>query len=362
MANRRLLARPFAIAVAIAPLSIVALFGIVFLFGDQSNLPAALEKTNWWFFLPVPLTLPLFYCFHALRFAIGFRSISVQPPRLWDLGRSILCGNMVNAIIPGMGGEVVSSYLVSRFHSVSMPHMLATSAYTKVVGLTVNVGMALAGVILMPESDDPESIFGPKTLIKGALVVLLAGLALALLFPRAVRVGTALMRRLLRLGEREGEPGRFRALAARVAEGLDRTADHFVTLRKGGLGPAVRICLATVLINLSFSGSLVLGFLAVGYVPVLYEVLMFYSVLTIVFFVAMIFLMGMAATELTAIAFWSQLTGLSVSEILVAMLAVKMWQAIELALAALIFYGYARRIPEEEFRSIFKRSSERPVD
>jgi len=177
----------------------------------------------------------------------------------------------------------------------------------------------------------------------------------ALVFPNLVHWGAGLLRRMFKLEQQGDRAGRSRAMLVKTSDGLDQTAEHFKALRKGGLATPLKIVGLTLLINVAFSTSLFLGFLAIGYVPVFWQILVFYSVLTIVFISALVFFGGAGAAELTAVAYWSYLTGLSISEIVVAMLAVKAWQFAEMTGAIYFLVRYISRLSKGEISALFKR-------
>jgi hypothetical protein len=349
--------RPLIFISVMIPMSIGMLFVMVYLFGDLDNLPVVLERTRWYFFIPVPFLLPLFYLLHATRISVALRSIDAPMPPKVALATCILSGNMVNAIVPGMGGELVQAYFLKRFFHVPMPAVLASSAYTKVVGLATNVCLAMVGIWLMPadKGQDSSGIFTLSLLLKVSLGGLLAALTVGLVFPGVVRWGASLMRRVFRTTDGATNPSRFRSLAAKAADGLERTAGLFSTLRTAGPMTTLKVIGVTLLINSVFSTCMLLGFLAVGYTPALYLLFLFYSMLTIVLVSAMIILAGIAATELAALAFWVHLTGLSASEVLVAMLAVKTWQIFEMATAMVLTFRFLSHLSKDEIKSLLLR-------
>jgi hypothetical protein len=255
-----------------------------------------------------------------------------------------------------MAGEVVLAYLASRFHSVPMPTMLASSAYSKAVGLATNVSLAFLGLLLMPS--DRQGIggeFNLPLLFKTAVGMLLAVLILALVFPRLLHVVANLIRKLFRVARMPEQASKWRVLAAKVADGLDRTAEHFAALRKAGPATAAKVVGATLLINVVFSCIFLLGFMAVGYYPAFYQVLLFNSMLMVVFIATMIFLGALGTMELTAITYWSQVTGLGASEIVVVLAAVRLWQFVEMASALFVFCRYLSKLSAQDAKALFER-------
>jgi len=356
MSERSYRVKPLLIAMTMLPVSLAVLMVIVYLAGDYDNLPQVAVRTRWWYFAVVPLTIPIFYWLHALRISIALRSVGRIPPPPQSLATCIWSGTLANVAIPGMGGELISAYLASRFYGVPMPSTLAASAYTKVLGLTANLTIAFLGVALMPAGQDAGAgFFTVRVLVTTALGLLAVAALFSVLFPGLLRFMAGLARRWLKLGPPEREERPLRRLICRAADGLDRTAEDFRAMRKGGLRSAAKIFGITLFINMAFSAALVLGFLAVGFIPALYQVFLFYSVLVVVFLVAMVFLGGLVAVELVALAYWSRLTGLSASEILVAALAVKLWQACEVSAAGFFFFRFASRMPREEWAGWFRR-------
>lgn len=355
-ACKRMRIRPCVIIGLTIPITLGVLFLLVYLAGDIHNLPAVMSHTRWWLFLPVPLTVPVFYMLHSLRFSLALKSIGAAPSSMTGLATCILSGNLANVLVPGMGGELVTAYLASRFYCVPMPYALASSVFTKVVGLATNVTISLVGIALIPGSTPGATMFDIKLLLEAGLFLLLAAIVGSLVFPTLVNLLARVIRRVFKVGVVTDSPGRLRILASRIADGLDSTAGHFRTLRKGGWRLPAKVSAVTVLINVTFSCSIILGFLAVGYTPLIYEVFIFYSVLVLIFLVAMVFLGGIAAMELTALAYWSQLTGLSASEILVAMLAVKVWQIFEMASAAMFLFRYISRLERGEVLAMFAKN------
>lgn len=356
---RRLRIQPIVMLTVMVPVSIGMLFLLVYLFGDADNLPAVLERTQWRWFLFVPLLVPLFYTLHAIRMSIALKSLGAPVPSKPALATCILTGNLVNALIPGMGGELVQAYFLSRFYSVPMPAVLASSAYTKVVGLATNVCLALVGIWLMPAARldglTGGGVLTLSLLLKVCLAALLTALVVALVFPGVVRWSASLLRRIFRVATSDKPLSRIRSLAARAADGLESTAGMFSSLRTAGLKTTLKVVGVTLLINATFSTCMFLGFRAVGYWPVLYQLFLFYSMLTIILISAMIFLGGIAATELAALAYWTHLTGLSTSEILVAMLAVKTWQVLEMATAVVLLFRFLSHLSKEEVTSLFRK-------
>lgn len=336
-----------------APISVGLLFFVVYVLGDLEKVPAVLERTNWKLFFLAPLAVPVFYIMHGLRLSIALKSAGAPPVRLRDMARCILAGNLVNAALPGMGGELVTAYLGSKFYKVKMPFMLASSAYSKVVALATNVSLALVGLLLMPPVSETGRLPGLTLLFKVALGGLLAAALLALMFPGLVEFGGKVLRWMFRVSR--PEPTRWSKFAGKAANGLDKTAELFRTLRRTGIRTTLKLVSVTLLVNCAFSFALVVGFISVGYWPEFYQVLLFYSVLIIIFITTMIFVGGVGAVELTAIAYWSQITGLNSAEILVAMLAVKLWQLFEMGTAMFLLQGYFSRLPKEDVMALLRR-------
>ena len=352
----RLKITPWRIIVFMAPLSVAMLFLILFIAGDFSNLPEVAAHTRWWIFLLVPFSLVVFYLLHGVRLQLALSDLGVGRKKVTDLARYILSGNLVNAMLPGMGGELVTAFFVRRFLAVPMPQYLAASAYTKVVALSVNVALAFLGLLIIPErraatSSDGFSLAQLFNIALGGLIIVAA---LALLFPGLLSLAARAARRVFKVpADNVPAPG-FKLLVHRSADGLDRTAVHFRAIRRGGLRPFLRVVGVCLLINVTFTSALVMGFIAVGYVPAFHEVLLFFSVQTLIRVAAMVFVASMGVTELTALAYWSQLTGLRPSEILVAMLSVKLWEVLEMATASVLLGRYVSRVPRGEFKALLR--------
>ena len=335
-------------------MGIAALVVFVAVAGDIKNLPVVLARTDWGWFLLAPLSVPIFYFLHAERVSVALRSIGVTPPPRRGLAACLLSGNLVNVVIPGMGGEVVQAYFASKYHQLSMPHMLAASVYTKVIGLATNVSIAFLAIWLMP-AQAAEGIFTVRNFVQAGLLAAVLGLVCAVAFPDLVHFSARLMRRFFKLKPPDEDTKRLQATLWKAADGLDQTAEHFRRLRRGGVLVALKIAAITLLINVTFSAALLLGFVAIGYIPPFYLLVLFYSILTLVFLSAMVFLGGLAASELAAMTYWSYLTGLSISEILVALLAVKVWQLAEITSAGVVLWRYISRLSSSEASSLFKK-------
>ena len=354
MEKRKLRLKLLVPILVLAPMGLGVLFAIVYMAGDIENLPRVLARTDWGYFLLAPLSVPLFYFLHAERISVALRSIGATPPPRRKLVPCLLSGNLINIVIPGMGGELVQAYFVSKFHSLSMPHMLAASAYTKVIGLATNVFLAFMAVWLMSDRGD-YGVFSVRNLVQGGLLAAFLAIVLAVAFPDLVKLSSRLMRRVFKLEPPEEDTTKLRKTLWKMADGMDRTAEHFKQLRRGGVWVAAKIVGITLLCNVAFSSALLLGFVAIGYVPELHLLFLFYSILTLVMLSAMIFMGGLAVSELAAVTYWSYLTGLSISEILVALLAVKAWQLAEATAAGLVLWRYLARLSSSEAASLFKK-------
>jgi len=328
------------------------LFLVVLVGRDTARLPEVLGDTGWLWFLPVPLLVPIFYLAHALRLSVALKRVGAPVPAVRSLAACILSGNLANVALPAAGGELVLAYLGSRFHSVSMPHMLASSTFTKAVGLATNAALALLGLVLLPAPEAGGSEVSFSRLFNTAVAVLLGVLVAALAFPRLLNVGSRIMRLAFRVEQGPEAASKWRMLAAKVSNGVDRTAEHFAALRRMDLGTAARLVGATLVINIAFCCVLSLGFLAVGHLPPFHQILLFNSILSIVLISTMFFMGALGTMEVTTVAYWSQATGLGVSEIVVVLLAVRLWQFVEMGTAMCIFYRYLSRLTGQETKEL----------
>jgi uncharacterized membrane protein YbhN (UPF0104 family) len=349
--------------------AIATSFGVLVLFialaGGLQELPRILGASRWWLFMLAPLGLPPFYLAHAARLRLALGKIHQPVPPLRPVAGYLLCGNVINLLLPGMGGEFLSAYFLRRFDGVPMSTALAAQTYAKVVGLATNVVLALVGVAFVSSAAKT----GPGAMQWGhyfwiGLGFLLATLLVGILFPGLVRLAARLLRALFRVDGGELSAGRLRRLVAEATAGLERIAELFATLRRAGPGTLLRLSGLTLCINAAFSVALFVGFVAVGYQPPFYQLLLFYSVLTIMG-ITMVLLMGAAvAMEVTALAFWSQLSPLGSTQILVAVLSFKVWQVVELLAAVAVFYLLMLRhkVPQEEVEQLINNRGKGPPE
>jgi len=351
--------RPLWIIGLMAPISVAAVFVVIYASGDFARLPSVLSQTNWLWFSVVPPCVAAFYVLHSIRIRCALADAAksapgdARLPGVRSLAGCMLTGHVVNTMLPGMGGELVTAYFARKKHSLPMPDYLAASAFTKVVALATNVALAFLGLMLMPPGE--EAAGGSEVLanlFNVALGALVAAIALALMFPGLVKWGAHVARWLFRIPS-DPEPG-FKRLVKRMSDGLDRTADLFRTLRGAGVWPVVRTVLVTVVINATVAVSMAVGFIAVGFWPQFYQVLLFFSVLTVVRVAAMVLLAVIGVAEVTALAYWTQITGLAPSQILVAYLAVKLWEVVEGGVSTYLFVRNASTVTKQELAALLK--------
>jgi hypothetical protein len=85
--------------------------------------------------------------------------------------------------------------------------------------------------------------------------------------------------------------------------------------------------------------------------------MLFYSVVTIVALTLMLVMGAAVAMEITALAFWTQLSPLGPTQILVAVLSFKVWQVVELTAAVVVFSLLMahHRVPRQEVEQLVSR-------
>lgn len=112
---------------------------------DLSQVGAALERVNYWLFLPAVLLYFAGLWVRTLRWSALLRAVHRCGPR--DLFPVVTVGFMANNVLPLRAGEFVRAYMLSNRRDVRPSSVLATIAVEKVFdGLTMFLFMLVASL------------------------------------------------------------------------------------------------------------------------------------------------------------------------------------------------------------------------
>lgn len=323
-------ARPAHLAlVLLAPVPLLVTLGLFRAAGLAQDLPQVLAGTRWhWFLLVPPVGL-------LITLAQGLRlKLALDEPRLGVVpsALAVVAGVCVNVVVPGLGGDVYTSWILERRHRVGLTRGLAAMAWNRVLGLmvTLALGLGAVGWVWTRPGGAPLGEGGPapiwQSAMNGFFALLAVGLASAALFPSLLFTLARAVRRV---------PA---SQAARLADGLMDLGSQFQKLRAAGPGANLRLVAAHLLAGLAWSGIPLLGCLALGVGPHPVVLILSYGVFALSSLLVLAFMGNMPLADLVRLAFWTDAMGLTVSQAAVVLLAVKLWEIWDMLLSSVAFF------------------------